>query len=603
MSWLRKILSILTPTERRSAVWLLALMGVGMGLETFGLGLVIPAMGMLVSKDAAREYPALAPLLHRLGDPTQTQLAVGGLFALAGIYVIKGAFLAYLAWRQSRFVYEVQAAMSQRLFAIYLRQSWAFHLRRNSAQLLRNATSELDVFTSSVLMPATSIATEALVALGVTALLIAVEPVGAAVVGVVLGAAALAFSKATNRHIAAWGVARQFHEGRRIQDLQQGLGGAKDVKLLGREDDFLAQYKVHSDACARVGRRQATLLNLPRLGLETLAVVALAVLVLIMLMQGRDLSAIVPALALFAAGAFRLIPSANRLLSAVQAIPYGLPVVNNLYHEFHLPVPAPSTKRPGAHGGAHALQRDIRLVDVEFSYPESSVRTLDRISFTIEKGEFVGFIGPSGSGKSTLVDIILGLLTPSGGQVLVDGVDTATDQRAWQDQIGYVPQTIYLTDDTLRRNVAFGVPVDEIDDAAVARAIRAAQLDEFIREQPEGLETVVGERGVRLSGGQRQRVGIARALYHDPPVLVLDEATSALDTATERDVMTAITALHGTKTILMVAHRLSTFQDCDRLYRLDRGRAVLDPETLARQRGPQAQPPAEPLPAAHPTAH
>jgi ABC-type multidrug transport system fused ATPase/permease subunit len=218
------------------------------------------------------------------------------------------------------------------------------------------------------------------------------------------------------------------------------------------------------------------------------------------------------------------------------------------------------------------FQTEIRLANVNFTYPSAAAPALRDLRLRISKGEAVGFVGPSGSGKSTLVDVVLGLLTPGTGQVLVDNKDIQGNLRAWQDQIGYVPQSIYLTDDTLRRNVAFGLPDREIDEAAVSRAVRAAQLEEFVEGLPKGLDTIVGERGIRLSGGQRQRIGIARALYHDPAVLVLDEATSALDTVTERDVMQAVSALHGNKTVLIVAHRLSTVANCDRLYRLEQGR-------------------------------
>jgi ABC-type multidrug transport system fused ATPase/permease subunit len=310
--------------------------------------------------------------------------------------------------------------------------------------------------------------------------------------------------------------------------------------------------------------------QLPRLWLELLGVAGLATLVLTMMAQGRDLATIVPTLGLFAVAAFRLMPSINRVLIAAQALRYCRPAIDTLHEELKLAAPDP--RLPG--GAASIFRQDICLSAVSFSYAPNMAPAIDSLSICIEKGESVGFIGPSGSGKSTLVDIIMGLLTPTSGFVAVDGRDVQQNLRAWQDQIGYVPQSIYLTDDTLRRNIAFGLANDQIDDAAVARAVKAAQLEEFIGSLPNGIATRVGERGVRLSGGQRQRIGIARALYHDPGVLVLDEATSALDTATEKDVMSAVTALQGTKTILIVAHRTSTVERCDRLYRLVQGRVV-----------------------------
>jgi len=370
-----------------------------------------------------------------------------------------------------------------------------------------------------------------------------------------------------------WGKVRQHHEGLRIQHLQQGLGGAKDVKLLGREGDFLAQYHLHHAQSARVGELQSTLQQLPRLWLELLAVGGLALLVFVMLGRGVELTSIVPTLGLFAAAAFRLMPSVSRVLASVQAVRYAMPVINTLHEELKLAAPEPAIRTTDQ---GRRFYREIRLTDVAYSYPGADTPALHGLTLAIKKGESVGFIGSSGSGKSTLVDVILGLLPPSNGSVLVDGQDIQEQLRTWQDQIGYVPQSIYLTDDTLRRNVAFGIPDEHIDDAAVQRAIRDAQLEEFVGGLPNGVESIVGERGIRLSGGQRQRIGIARALYHDPSVLVMDEATSALDATTESGVMEAVTALRGSKTILIVAHRLTTVGQCDRIYRLESGTVVAE---------------------------
>jgi ABC-type multidrug transport system fused ATPase/permease subunit len=274
-----------------------------------------------------------------------------------------------------------------------------------------------------------------------------------------------------------------------------------------------------------------------------------------------------PTLGLFGAAAFRLMPSVNRMLAAVHSLRFGLPVIDTLHAELKLAVP----EAIGRHSSFIPFHARLELEQVTYTYPSVTEPALKDISLAIQRGESVGFIGTSGAGKSTLVDILLGLLTPDSGVVRVDGEDIHHALRNWQDQIGYVPQSIFLTDDTLARNVAFGLSNAQIDEVAMWQAIRAAQLDEFVHSLPQGLNTLVGERGVRLSGGQRQRIGISRALYHDPAVLVLDEATSSLDTATEHDVMQAVNALRGRKTIIVVAHRLSTVEHCDRLYRLERG--------------------------------
>lgn len=568
---LTKIYYLLTPAERREGGVLLVLMLFGMGLETLSVGLVIPVIAVLMQDDLVARFPAFSDVIGWLGRPTQETLAVVVMLLLVVVYLFKAIFLAFLVWYQTRFAFGVQAQLSQRLFTTYLRQPYTFHLQRNSAELIRNAITEVGAFTGSVMIAGMLLLTEGFVLFGIAALMFTIEPVGASLVILVLGVAMLAFHYGTRTRVACWGESRQHHEGLRLQHLQQGLGAAKDVTLLGREQEFFARYALHNSQSARMAQLQTALQQLPRLWLELLAVIGLATLVLSMLSQGRQLGSIVPILGLFAAAAFRLMPSVTRILAAMQSLRFGLPVIKVLHDELQLPTPAHAVRTTD---GATTLRHEIRLINVHYTYPGGASSAITNISLAIQRGECIGFVGPSGSGKSTLVDLILGLLTPDDGRVAADGQDIQANLRAWQNQIGYVPQFIYLTDDTLRNNVAFGLPDEQIDDAAVQRAIKAAQLEEFIADLPQGLETVVGERGVRLSGGQRQRIGIARALYHDPGILVLDEATSALDVDTERGMMAAVLRLQGNKTILIVTHRLSAVEHCDRLFRLEQGRVV-----------------------------
>ena len=566
----RQVLGLLQPHQKRQAAILMVLTAIGMGLEMLGLGLVIPVMGLLADNNLAANYPFMATPLAWLGHPSPARLAAIAMLTLVGIHVIRVTFLGYLAWRQMGFAMALQADIGERLFSGYLRQPYTFHLNRNSAELIHTAVTEVRLFTFSVLLPAMVVITEVAVVAGMVGLLVLIEPVGAMVIATVMGVAGWAFLRVVRAGIDRRAVARQLHETQRQVHLQQGLGGVKEVKLLGRDAEFLASFREHNEAGAKVGRYQLTLQQWPRLWLELLAVLGLAGLVLTMLAAGRDVAVIVPTLGLFAAVAFRVMPSANRIMGAVQSLRFGSPVINLLYRELHMDAPVP----PRAHGGPITFANTLALDHVTYTYPGAPTPSLRDVSITIRKGESVGFLGSSGAGKSTLVDVLLGLLTPDSGAVRVDGRDVQEHLRSWQDHIGYVPQTIFLTDDSLRRNVAFGLPADQIDDAAVNRAIRAAQLESLVAGLPQGLDTPVGERGVRLSGGQRQRIGIARALYHDPDVLVLDEATSALDGETETGVMEAVDALHGTKTVLIVAHRLSTIAQCDRRYRMESGRIV-----------------------------
>ena len=563
----RKFWSLLTADQRRRAVVQVVLMLIAMVVETAGTGLVIPVLGLLTQPDFIERHAMLEPLFRRIGS--HTRIVVFAMLLLVMVYAIKAFYLAFLAWIQSHFIFKLQADISQRLFSCYMHLPYAFHLQRNSAELLRNIVTETNLFTYSALIPGMVILSEALVTVGIACLLFSIEPAGALVTGSALAVASLGFHRLSRGAVLSWGEARQWHEGLKIQHIQQALGGVKDIKMLGRADNFLDEYQIHNYGSARAGEYQLTLQALPRLCLELLGVTGLAILVLAMVYKGKSLEVLLPTLGLFVSAAFRLIPSVNRILSSIQSFRYAGPAIDTLQKELLLvsgtPGQTPSEVQP------IPFQQKLTTDSVTFSYFSVEAQALKEIDLTIGRGTSVGFIGTTGSGKSTLVDIILGLLSPTKGIVRVDGVDIQSNLRGWQNQIGYVPQSIFLTDDTLRRNIAFGVNEKLIDENAVGRALKVAQLDEFVKGLPDGLNTVVGEHGVRLSGGQRQRIGIARALYHDPQILVLDEATSSLDINTEQSVMEAVQNLHGKKTVIIVAHRLSTVRQCDRLYRLEHG--------------------------------
>ncbi len=560
--------SLLTSEQRRSAVGLLGWMFGSMAFEMFGVGLVLPVLAIMSSEDLAGLPPWVRERAATLGATSQGQLILLTLLALLAVYVAKAAFAVLSSWKQTTFVRTVQADLARRLFTIYLTQPWTFHLQRNSAVLSRNVmeADRLGQICVSIL----GALAEMFVLVGIGALLLWLEPVGTLAVIALMATATWALDALTRSRVIRWGKVQYEHMAHCNKHMLQGLGGAKDIKILGTEADFIDRFSAHRRVVAKIGARIQLFAQLPRLWFEILAVAALCALTAVLLWQGKSAAAMVPTLGLFAAAAFRMLPSVHRLSISLQSLRAVTKVVENLRGEMALGTP--EVTRLDA--PRFAFRREIAIDDVRFRYPEAHRDALEGISLTIPCGSAVGLVGGSGAGKSTLVDVILGLLAPTSGRILVDGVDVATNVRGWQNLLGYVPQTIYLCDDTLRRNVAFGVPEERIDDEAVTRALRAAQLLDFVAGLPEGVETVVGERGVRLSGGQRQRIGIARALYHDPEVLVLDEATSALDNDTEAEVMSAVNALHGTKTLVLVAHRLTTVSGCDLLYRLENGRVV-----------------------------
>ena len=554
---------LLTSAERRALIGIVFLIFVGMVLETLSLGIVVPVVAILTQDNYETKYKWLS---DALGSPKREDLIVYVMLAMVALYVVRSIFLLWSSWVQKGFSAALSGRLSQRLFTIYLRQPYMFHLQHNSATLMRNSRNANMVVTGAI-DPTLVLLTDGLVAVSLFTLLVVIEPVGTLITIVAFGSGAWLFQRLTRHRIETWGNQRNIHEGMILQHLQQGLGGAKDVKILGREGEFLAQHEKHLKESLRINRVYSVLQTVPRVWMEVLTIAGLSALVISMVLQKKSFTEIIPTLGLFAAAAFRVMPSVNRLLGALQTLIYSRAIISSVYADFKLAAPDVVETLQDV-----PFKYQLELKNVSFQYPTAARPSLQDVSLVVRRGEAVGFVGPSGAGKSTLVDVILGLFTPTTGSVHVDGADIQKNLRNWQNQIGYVPQSIYLTDDSLRRNVAFGLGDENIDEQAVINAIRLAQLEDFVASLTDQLDTVVGERGVRLSGGQRQRIGIARALYHNPSVLVLDEATSSLDTPTEHGVMQAVQALQGSKTVVIVAHRLSTVEYCDRLYRIENSR-------------------------------
>jgi ABC-type multidrug transport system fused ATPase/permease subunit len=559
----------LSKSELRQAGLLLVFIIIGMIFETLSVGLIIPLLTLL-SQDNEKNNLVLIKIVAYLGNTNREKLVMYAMFLMLIIYTIKTVFLLILSWKQNSFVFNLQNNLSQRLYSHYLNKPYLFHLQNNSGTLISNITTEVTVFTFNVMLPLMVLLTESLVIMGMLFLLIYFEPLGTLIIILIFGLVSFLFQKLTSPKIQKWGNKRQFHEGMRVQHLQQGLGGVKEIKLLGRENSFLNDYGYHNLATANVGKLHQTLMQAPRLWIELLTIVCMNVLIFVMIYQHYSMASILPILGLFAGSAYRLMPSMNRILNALQQIRYALPVVKKLDNEL-------SIKSDNTNDLFQlTFNNNIELDKVTFMYPESTEKTITNISLKINKGQTLGVIGESGSGKSTLIDILLGLLPINQGTIKVDNKNIADSIQSWQRQIGYVPQSIFLTDDTLKKNIALGICEKDIDEMKIFKVISLVKLDAFVETLENGIETKVGERGVRMSGGQRQRIGIARALYNDPEVLVLDEATSALDNDTEISVMDAINLLHGTKTIIIIAHRLSTLSNCDKIIRLEKGKIVFE---------------------------
>jgi len=567
-----KIKYLLKSISKTRILILLILLTIGLILEMLSLGLLLPILSLLLdTTNVISKYPVLKKYLNFIGNTSQINIIYFGLALLISLYTIKALFLIYLNYFQGKFSSTLSSKITNDLFRGYLKQPYLFHLNRNSSLLFKIINQEIANF-SGFIYNFITIVLELSAIIGIIFILIYREPRGAILVGLVLSFFSFLFHLSIKKKLHKWGIKKQFHSTEFYKNVLQGLSGVKEIKLLGRENYYINAVNSHNIPLNELNMKNALVSALPRLYFELLAVIGMSFVIIMMLIQNQPTEAIIPTIGLFVAAAFRILPSISRILNSFQQISLTKPSIELLYNEFVIINNNKKEKDITNHD--LVLSNKIVLSNISFQYPNTSINTLTSICLEIKKGEFIGFIGKSGSGKSTLIDTILGLLEPQHGEVLIDGFNITKNLRGWQNQIGYVPQTIYLTDENLINNIAFGIEDKDIDLNAVKKAISLAQLDELVESLPNGLNTIVGERGIRLSGGQRQRIGIARALYYNPSILVLDEATSSLDLDTEMSVMKSVNSLHGQKTIIVVAHRMSTLSNCDKIYKLSNGEII-----------------------------
>jgi len=535
----------------------------GTAFEAFGIGLVIPVMTTMSKATPGNSGSVLQPLFDLFGIRAVGTMVGVAVLSIVVAFMLKNAYQLFLNWYNAKFNNFSTQQMSSMLFRSFLRRPYTFHLQRNSSELLSVIQQEVGM-TVGIVGGTTALVKETLLGGSVAVLMFITEPVAALSTVVILVSGTLLYTKVTKPRIKRMGIQRQQIQAPLTRYLLQGFGGVKDIQVLGRADDFSNQFEKQNLVVQNASLRYGVIRQIGPMWTELLAMSGLTVVVWVMVWQGRAPERIIPLLGLFVIATWRFVPSINNVVGLINSLAYSKPAVDSLYNEFEY------IKTQSEIVKTQAVFNDkIEMRNLTFSYANTPAPSLRNVNIVVRKGETVGFIGPSGAGKSTLVDVILGLLPPSSGELLVDGVNMHEHNIEWQSTIGYVAQAIYLTDDSIRRNVAFGIAEKEIDNIALERALKSAQLWDFVQSLPEKDQTIVGERGIRVSGGQRQRIGIARALYHEPQVLVLDEATSSLDMETETEVMSAIRALQGFKTILIVAHRLSTVQHCDRVYKIE----------------------------------
>ena len=567
----RKLFSLVTPAERRR--WLalgplLVLTGV---VEMAGTGLVFLLVKVAGEPAAAAHMPLWGRVLAALGIASDRGMVLATGAAVALFFVLRSLVLLAVARAQSRVVADTIAGVSTRIFAGYLAAPYPVHLRHTSSELAVDTTVAVERAVDSGLGASAQLFAETVVSLGLLAILMVTAPL------VTLAtAAALALFVATTlrlmkRNSTRWGRARETLGRQNLKDAQEALGGIREIKILGREEAFRTTFVQAQEALARARGHHGWLINLPRIAIESIFVACVVLVIALATLGGKPARELVPLLGLFAYAGFRLIPAANRFLLHVDAVRGAASAIDRLrahVEEFR----AETVAAPAGEGAAMHFQSLLQLEGVSFRYGDDQPLVLRDVSVSIRRGESIGVVGPTGSGKSTLIDVLFGLLQPTSGRVTVDGADIRGARGAWQRRIGYVPQAPFLFADTIRRNIALGIAPDQVDEQRLREAVQLAQLAEFVDSLPQGVDTRVGERGIRLSGGQRQRVAIARALYNDPDLLVLDEATAALDNKTERDVTSSIEQLRGRKTLIVIAHRLSTVERCDALIFLSAGK-------------------------------
>lgn len=561
----KKIKTILSKKQLGYFYFFILLSFISMILETMGIGLIIPFIQALIDNEV-HQYLIKFLNIFSIYPTSKYNLIFILISILASVYTLKAFFLTYVSYTQSKMLADTRVSLSNRLYDIYLNKPYSFHLNNNSSKLIRNINEinyVVDILKSSILLT-----NETIVFLGISAFVILYEPIGSLIVILFLGSFGYLFFKKVQIKAKEWGGTRRTHAGLSLKYLQEGFGSIKDIKILQRSNELIKAFTTNNKILNSCEIKQNFVDSLPRFWLEWLVVLGFILLIFITIFQGKELSYIVPLLGLFAAAAFRLMPSLTRIMNSLQSILYNRAAIDAVFNEFNQKRFQNNINKASSKN--ILLTKEIVLKKVNFKYSDSGPFILRDINLNIKNGTTIGLIGESGIGKTTLINIILGLIRPTNGSIHVDGINISENIKSWQSQIGYVPQNIYLSDDTIRKNIAFALPEEKIDNIAVNKAVTNAKLDSLVNNLNNGLHTKVGEFGDRISGGQRQRIAIARALYTEPKVFILDECTNSLDLETEKQIINEVNFLKGKKTIIMIAHRLSTLENCDRIYKIDK---------------------------------
>ena len=575
----RKLMVLLDRQQKKRMALLVFLMLIGAVLETLGVSMILPVMNVVLEDNAVEKHRYLQVICDIFRIDNTRDLMILVMVALALIFAVKNLFLFFQQKIQLRFVYTNQFATSRRMMINFMKRPYEYYLNADTAVIQRNITSDVNNM-YGLILSLLQLISEGIVFVCLAIVSLVADVWMSITVTLLLVVVLLVIKCILKPIMKKAGEENQDYYSGLYKWIDQSVMGIKEIKIANKESYFINEYSKCGAGYVGAVQRYNLFNATPRLLIETVAIAGMILYMMVQLLQGTQVEEIMPQLTLLAMAAMRLIPCANRINNHLTSISYFEPffmgVSDNLQEEIRDETIDynEETYQKKIDVEKLDIKNEIVLRDITYKYPNTDVLIFDHADMAIPIGNAVGIVGTSGAGKTTIVDILLGLLQLESGSILADGVEVRDHYASWLKNIGYIPQTIFMIDSTIRKNVAFGYPDEDIDDGRVWEALREAQLDEFVRGLSEGLDTSIGERGIRLSGGQRQRIGIARALFEDPEVLVLDEATSALDNETEAAIMDSINRLHGRKTLIIIAHRLQTIEKCDMVYRVKEGKAV-----------------------------
>ena len=564
--------------DRRQKIklfFLLLIIFIGALVELLGVSAILPLVNVALEPSTIDATWYLAMIRDWFGFTQTSQMMLFLAVFLMVVYVLKNLYVTFMYNEQYRFIFDNQRFLAVKMMDAYMHQNYLFHVSKNVAELQRNVTEDVNGFYTAVLSTLQLLA-ESSVCVVLVLFLMKTDIVTTLVVAALIGVFTLLVGVVSKKILVKKGRINRDLCIRLNKWILQSFSGIKEIKVMNREKFFLNNYDSTYHKFTIIQRQQSMLTFISRPIMETVCICGLLLTVIVKIaVQNVDVKSFIPTLTVFAIAAFRMLPSFNRMSGYISMIMFDKPSIDVLYEDLVEIEEIRKNQVKEEEGVSKlSLKKGISLENVSFKYPENEKCVLKNINMHIKPNSSIALIGASGAGKTTLADVILGILEPQEGNIYIDNQDISENMSSWHRSIGYIPQTIYLMDDTIRANIAFGVAEDKIDDEAMQKALKEARLDEFVKSLPDGLDTIVGDRGVKLSGGQRQRIGIARALYQQPEILILDEATSALDNDTEKEVMEAIDGLHGDRTLIIIAHRLSTIKNCDVIYEVAGGNII-----------------------------